>query len=100
MEYLKSIGFDVAINYKTMSSLDEVLKENCPDGIDMFYDHVSVIMCIRIFTPVCHACLQVGGEGLTTTLNHMNQFGRVCLVGMISEYNLAEPLRGKCLLNA
>ena len=40
MEYLKSIGFDVAINYKTMSSLDEVLKENCPKGVDMFFDNV------------------------------------------------------------
>ena len=40
VEYLKSLGFDEAVNYKTMSSLDQVLKETCPSGIDMFFDNV------------------------------------------------------------
>ena len=47
VEYLKSLGFDVAINYKTMSSLDEALKESCPNGVDMFFDNVSVCVCER-----------------------------------------------------
>ncbi len=40
VEYLKSIGFDLAYNYKTIESLDKTLKEACPDGIDMFFDNV------------------------------------------------------------
>ena len=28
--YLKSLGFDTAYNYKTISSLTDVLKEGCP----------------------------------------------------------------------
>ncbi len=41
MEYLKSLGFDEALNYKTMGSLSESLKKACPKGIDLFYDNVS-----------------------------------------------------------
>ena len=41
VEYLKQLGFDAAYNYKTMKSLDETLKEACPNGIDMFFDNVS-----------------------------------------------------------
>ena len=40
--YLKSIGFDEAINYKTVTSLSDALKKACPNGVDMFFDNVSV----------------------------------------------------------
>ena len=40
VDYLKSIGFDAAYNYKTISSLEETLKEACPKGIDLFFDNV------------------------------------------------------------
>ena len=39
--YLKSIGFDAAFNYKTVSSLSDALKEGCPNGVDCFFDNVS-----------------------------------------------------------
>ena len=42
VEYLKSLGFDVVYNYKTMSSLEDALQESCPDGVDMFFDNVSM----------------------------------------------------------
>ena len=42
VEYLKQLGFDAAYNYKTIKSLDETLKEACPDGVDMFFDNVSI----------------------------------------------------------
>ena len=42
VEYLKSIGFDAAYNYKTISSIDDALKEACPNGVDTFFDNVSV----------------------------------------------------------
>ena len=41
VEFLKSIGFDAAYNYKTVGSLKEALAEACPNGIDMFFDNVS-----------------------------------------------------------
>ena len=42
MEYLKQLEFDAAYNYKTIKSLDGTLKEACPNGIDMFFDNVSI----------------------------------------------------------
>ncbi len=41
MEYLKRLGFDEALNYKTMGSLSENLKKACPKGVDLFFDNVS-----------------------------------------------------------
>ena len=46
MQYLKSLGFDEAINYKTMTSLKETLEKTCPKGIDMFFDNVSPYLCL------------------------------------------------------
>ncbi len=43
VDYLKSLGFDAAYNYKTMSSLKDTLKESCPKGVDMFFDNVNII---------------------------------------------------------
>ena len=40
VDYLKSIGFDAAYNYKTIASLKDTLKEACPNGIDLFFDNV------------------------------------------------------------
>jgi len=45
VQYLKSLGFDEAINYKTMISLKEVLEKTCPKGIDLFFDNVSLYNC-------------------------------------------------------
>ena len=42
MEYLKSLGFDAAFNYKTVESLDAAIKQACPNGVDIFFDNVSV----------------------------------------------------------
>ena len=44
VEYLKSIGFDVAYNYKTVESLDAAIKVACPNGVDMFFDNVSFVV--------------------------------------------------------
>ena len=43
VEYLKSIGFDAAYNYKTISSIDDALKESCPNGVDTFFDNVNYV---------------------------------------------------------
>ena len=42
VDYLKTLGFDAAFNYKTIASLEQTLKEACPKGVDIFFDHVSV----------------------------------------------------------
>ena len=40
VEYLKSIGFDAAYNYKTVPSLSDAITEGCPNGVDVFFDNV------------------------------------------------------------
>ena len=41
--YCKSLGFDEVFNYKTVTSVEDALKEACPNGIDMFFENVSLI---------------------------------------------------------
>ena len=53
VDYIKSVGFDEAYNYKTISSLDATLKEACPKGIDMFYDNVRPFQCVCVCVCVC-----------------------------------------------
>ena len=50
MEYLKSLGFDAAFNYKTVESLDAAIKQACPNGVDIFFDNVSVVYLCSIAT--------------------------------------------------
>lgn len=40
VEYIKSLGFDGAFNYKKENPVD-ALRRLAPDGIDLFYDNVS-----------------------------------------------------------
>jgi NADPH-dependent curcumin reductase CurA len=68
-------GIDAAFNYKQVQRLHTELGKHCPDGIDIYFDNV-------------------GGEHLQTALARMNLFGRVVLCGMISQYNVTEPLPG------
>lgn len=72
VEYLKSIGFDEAFNYKTIASLESTLKVSCPKGIDCFFDNV-------------------GGTFFDTVVEQLNHRGRVSLCGAISLYNLEGP---------
>ncbi|KAI8140404.1 hypothetical protein BJV82DRAFT_715917 [Fennellomyces sp. T-0311] len=69
--YIKELGFDGVFNYKT-SSTDQKLSELCPNGVDIYFENV-------------------GGEMLETTINHMNDFGRIVACGMISQYNTDKP---------
>ncbi|RCH86093.1 hypothetical protein CU098_007019 [Rhizopus stolonifer] len=71
VEYLKSLGFDAAFNYKN-GSIDENLGKHCPNGIDIYYENV-------------------GGEMLDAVLKHANLYARVIACGMISQYNIAKP---------
>ena len=42
--WLKEIGFDFAYNYKTCN-LSETLSQAAPDGVDCYFDNVSVKYC-------------------------------------------------------
>ena len=68
-------GVDAAFNYKTVVDLRDALARCFPDGIDVYFDNV-------------------GGGHLQAALAHMDDFGRVVMCGMISQYNLTEPEPG------
>ncbi|KAK5647447.1 hypothetical protein RI129_002339 [Pyrocoelia pectoralis] len=66
-KWLKSIGFDVAINYKNSTWIN-ALSEATPRGIDCYYDNV-------------------GGEISSSIIQRMCKDGRVAVCGSISSYN-------------
>jgi len=72
---LDEIGIDHAINYKTTDSLSKALRDVCPDGIDVYFENV-------------------GGEHLTAALDAINNFGRIAVCGMISQYNATKAVPG------
>ena len=65
---LEELGLDGAIDYKDKSkSLEEQLEEQCPDGIDFFFDNV-------------------GGDILDAILEKINLYARIIVCGAISQY--------------
>lgn len=73
-QWLTSVGFDAAINYKT-TDLNTALANACPNGVDIYFDNV-------------------GGTILDTVMLHLNLFARIPLCGLISTYNSTEPVPG------
>jgi NADPH-dependent curcumin reductase CurA len=71
VEYLKSIGFDAAFNYKN-GDIQENLEKYCPNGIDVYFEGV-------------------GGKMLDAVLAVANNYARIIACGMISQYNLEKP---------
>ena len=65
-------GVDAAFNYKDVGSLPDELGKHCPNGVDVYFENV-------------------GGAHLEAALEHMNNFGRLVLCGMISHYNEYTP---------
>ncbi len=70
--YLKEIGFDVVINYKTAGDLTAAFKAAAPKGIDIYFDNV-------------------GGETLDAAILNMRKGGRIVVSGQIAEYNAVQP---------
>jgi NADPH-dependent curcumin reductase CurA len=71
----RELGFDACIDYKLhtdAASLSKALKQDCPDGIDGYFENV-------------------GGMVLDAVLSRMNAFGRIAVCGMIAGYN-GQPL--------
>ncbi|KAL6237808.1 hypothetical protein BDW75DRAFT_61726 [Aspergillus navahoensis] len=69
LNYIKDLGFDGGFNYKKEKPAD-ALARLAPNGIDIYYENV-------------------GGEHLEAALEAINNFGRVVVCGMISQYNSA-----------
>ncbi|KAI9042157.1 MDR family NADP-dependent oxidoreductase [Aspergillus affinis] len=66
---INTLGFDGGFNYKTEKPAD-ALARLAPNGIDIYYENV-------------------GGEHLEAALDALNDFGRIVVCGMISQYNHA-----------
>jgi NADPH-dependent curcumin reductase CurA len=68
-------GVDGAVNYREVKNLRKAIAAECPDGVDVYFENV-------------------GGEHLEATLSLMNDFGRIAVCGMISQYNASQPEPG------
>ena len=68
------LGFDAAIDYKTQDAR-KALREQCPNGIDVFFDNV-------------------GGEILDAALANLARHARIVLCGAVSQYNNTTAIKG------
>jgi NADPH-dependent curcumin reductase len=68
--YLRELGFDAAIDHRAQSFADE-LQRACPGGIDIYFENV-------------------GGAVWNAVFPLLNDFARVPVCGLISQYNATE----------
>jgi len=73
------LKFDAAFNYKSVENHFEVLREICPDGVDVYFDNVGGVITDAVF-------------------RLLRPRARVAVCGQISQYNLPEPETGPRLL--
>ena len=71
---VKELGFDACIDYKA-GNLKTALKEQCPQGVDIYFDNV-------------------GGEILDDVLARLARGARIIICGAISQYNNTTPVQG------
>jgi NADPH-dependent curcumin reductase CurA len=72
-EFVRSLGADAVIDYKSGTPLVKSLAEAAPKGIDVYFDNV-------------------GGDHLDAAFAHARQNARFAICGMIEGYNSAEPM--------
>jgi NADPH-dependent curcumin reductase CurA len=72
VEYVKSLGADACIDYKSGAPLVKALSEVAPKGIDVYFDNV-------------------GGEHLDAALALARKDARFAICGMIEGYNSGAP---------
>ena len=76
VDYIRQeLGFDDAIDYKSVRDIGAALGEACPDRIDAYFDNV-------------------GGPTSDAVLAHLNTFARIGICGQISQANDAAPSMG------
>lgn len=73
------LGFDACLDHR--GDLATALDAACPDGIDVYFENV-------------------GGAVQRAVYPRLNDFGRMIMCGMISEYNDSEPRPGPSLVAA
>jgi NADPH-dependent curcumin reductase len=74
------LGFDACIDHRS-ADLGAALDRACPNGIDVYWENV-------------------GGAVQQTVFPRLNDFGRMVMCGMVSEYNDVEPRPGPNLMAA
>jgi NADPH-dependent curcumin reductase len=74
------LGFDACIDHRS-GGLGAALDRACPDGIDVYWENV-------------------GGALQQAVFPRLNDFGRMVMCGMVSEYNDVEPSPGPNLMAA
>jgi NADPH-dependent curcumin reductase CurA len=77
-DWLKSVGFDEAIDYRTAGDamgLIKAVRQAAPNGVDVYFDNV-------------------GGDHLTAAIANANVHARMPICGMISIYNATKPPPG------
>src|SRR5712671_1729563 len=72
------LGFDSCIDHRS-ADLGAALDRACPNGIDVYWENV-------------------GGAVQQAVFPRLNDFGRVVMCGMVSEYNDVEPRPGPNLM--
>ncbi|MDX2275397.1 MAG: NADP-dependent oxidoreductase [Hyphomonadaceae bacterium] len=80
VEWLKSVGVDAAINYKTCGNLLKAVQAAAPKGVDIYFDNV-------------------GGEHLEVALEVARPWARFIECGMIANYNDETPASGPRNMN-
>jgi len=71
---VKELGFDACVDYKG-GDLKESLRQQCPKGVDLYFDNV-------------------GGDILDTVLTRLAMHARIVICGAISQYNNTTPMKG------
>ncbi len=66
----ESLGFDACIDHR-VGNLDSALREECPNGIDVYFENVGGALQHAVFA-------------------QLNAFARVVMCGMVAQYNEAE----------
>ena len=74
------LGFDACLDHRS-ADLDAALDRACPSGIDVYFENV-------------------GGPVQQAVFPRFNDFGRMIMCGMVSEYNDVEPRPGPNLMAA
>ena len=78
--YVKDeLGFDMAVDHRN-ADLGAALDQACPNGIDVYFENV-------------------GGAVQHAVFPRLNDFGRMIMCGMISEYNDTTPRPGPNLMS-
>jgi NADPH-dependent curcumin reductase CurA len=78
--WLKSVGVDAVVNYKTCGNLLKAVQAAAPNGIDIYFDNV-------------------GGDHLEVALEVARPWARFIECGMISNYNDETPSPGPSNMN-